>query len=117
MDDNKLSIDKENNRRSVYSIVSFILSVVPMAVLLIVFILCLIVSGGKSGDNDAGAVWWVFIVMIWIFVPVAPIISIPSVIFGVMGLKGKKKAYARLGIIFASLNILIVLFIYGWPLL
>ena len=114
-DDNKLSIDnvfEGNNRKSVYSKVSFVLSAAPIAILLIGFIFCLVVSGGRVSDNDRGAVWWLFIAMIWMLVPVAIITNILSVIFGVIGLKGKKTVFAWGGIIIVSLEVLVVLVLY-----
>jgi len=108
---------KENNKKIGFSIASLILSAVPFAVMLMGFLFCLIISGGKLGDNDAGAVWWLFVAMIWMFVPVAPITGILSAILGVIGLKGKKSVFGWTGIIFASLNILVLLLIFGWLLL
>ena len=80
----------DGNIRKSYLRASFVLAAVPLAVLICVFVFCLVLSGGHSSDNDEGAIWWLLIGAAGIFVPVAIVTGILSVIFGVKGLKGIK---------------------------
>lgn len=118
MDDNKLStnnVSKDNSRKSASSIASFVLSLAPIVILLMVFLFCLIISGGSFSDNDRGAIWWLFITVIMVLIPVAIVTNILAIIFGVIGLKRKKTAFAWSGIIIVALEGLAVLVI--WVLL
>ena len=116
VDDSELNIDNEiknSKRKSGYSIASFVLSAAPLAILLMVFVFCLIVS---VVIPDAGSViWWLLIGAIPIFIPVAIITNTLSIIFGVKGLKGKKTGFAWAGIMIVPLEVLAVLVI--WRLL
>ena len=105
-----LNVDK--NKKSGYSKASFILSVVPLAFLLLVFIISFIISGGGASDNDRGAIWWLFIAAIFIFIPAAAIANILSVIFGIKGLKNKKTVFAWAGIAIVALELLAVLLLF-----
>lgn len=115
MDDNKLNTDnifKHNNRKSGFSIASFVLPLIPITILLIGFLFCFIISEGSISDNDGGAVWWLFLAMIFILVPVTIITDILSIIFGIIGVKSKKTVFGWVGIIIASLEFLAVLLIW-----
>lgn len=101
-------ISDEQNRKSGWSIASFILSAFPIAILLMGFLFCLIASG-----MGLGAIWWLFIALIWIMVPVTIIANIVSVILGVKGLKIKKTIFAWAGIIVVLIEIIAVILIYG----
>ena len=59
-----------------FSKVSLVLSVVPISILLIVFLFCLVVSGGNVSENDMGAVWWLMVVTIHILRAYPIIISL-----------------------------------------
>ena len=109
-------MNNDTDKKSGFSIASIIISVLPLAILLLVFLICLIVSGGASGDNDRGAVWWLFISTIWIIIPVASITSILSVIFGILGLRRKKTAFAWTGIIIVCLEVVAALLAFAWLL-
>jgi len=101
----------DKKRKRGYSIASFVLSTGPLAVLLIVFVFCLLVS---LVIPDAGSViWWLLIAALPILVPVAVITNMLSIIFGVKGLKGKKTAFAWAGIIIVSIEVLAGLVIWG----
>ena len=119
MDDNRLNIGNVPiyiNKRSRFSIASFVLAAAPIAVLLLVFIICLIISGGGSSDTDRGAIWWLFIASIWIVGMAAIITNILSVIFGIVGLIKKKTVFAWVGIIIVSFEVvavIVVLLILG----
>jgi len=107
--DNNLStvyVVEDKNKKSGFSKASFILSVAPIAFLLIVFIISFIISGGGASDNDRGAIWWLFIAAIFIFIPVAGVANILSVIFGIKGLRNKKTVFAWAGIAIVSLEVL-----------
>lgn len=108
-----VDMSDEKNRKGGYSIASFILSAFPIAILLIGFLFCLIVSGGGVSDNDGGVIWWVFVVLIWIMAPVTIIANIVSVILGVKGLKIKNTVFAWAGIIVVLIEIFVVILIYG----
>jgi len=110
--DNNLStvyVAEDKSRKSGYSKASFILSVAPLAFLLVIFIICFIISGGGSSENDRGAIWWLFIAAISISIPVAAVTNILSVVFGIKGLKYKKTVFAWAGIAIVSLEVLAVL--------
>jgi len=114
-DDNGQSVfstSKNNSRISGYSIASFILAVVPVVILLAGFLFCLVVSGGNLSDNDSGAVWWIFIAMLIVMVPVTGIANILSVIFGIIGLKKKKTVIAWVGIAVVAIELVAVPLIY-----
>jgi len=113
--DNYLSavnVVEDKNKKSGYSKASFILSVAPIAFLLIVFIISFIISGGGASDNDRGAIWWLFIAAIFIFIPVAGVANILSVIFGIKGLRNKKTVFAWAGIAIVSLEVLALLVLW-----
>ena len=99
----------DTNKKNKFSIASFVLAAAPIAVLLLTFIVCFIFSGGGFSDNDMGAIWWLFIAMIWIVGMAAIITNILSVIFGILGLIKKKTVFAWVGIIIVSLEVLAVL--------
>ena len=53
-----------------------------------VFLLCFIMSGGSTSEADDGAVWWLVIIYCWMAeLP----IMIASIIFGIKGLKDENK--------------------------
>ena len=99
-----------------YSKASFLLSAVPLAVLLIVFLVCLIISGGEASDNDRGAIWWLFLAALWVVGPVAAVTDILSVIFGIIGLKRRKTRFAWAGIGIVVAEIAAVLLIWAFVL-
>ena len=106
--DNNLStvnVIEDKNKKRGYSKASFILSVAPIAFLLIVFIICFIISGGGASE-DTGAIWWLLIAAIMISLPVAAVTNILSVVFGIKGLKNKKTVFAWAGIAIVSLEVL-----------
>jgi len=111
MDNNQSTVNValEKSRISGYSKASFILSVAPIAFLLLVFIISFIISGGGASDNDRGAIWWLFIAAIFIFIPVAAVANILSVIFGIKGLRNKKTVFAWAGIAIVALELLAIL--------
>ena len=104
----------DHNRKSGYSIASFILAVAPITILLLVFLFCLVISGGKSSDNDQGAIWWLMVAAVVTLVPVSIITNILSIVFGVIGIKRQKPAFAWAGIMIVSLEVLSVLGFWVW---
>jgi len=108
MDNNLTTVNmvENKNKKSGYSKASFILSVAPIAFLLLVFFICFIISGGGASDNDRGAIWWLLIAAIMISLPVAAVTNILSVVFGIKGLKNKKTVFAWAGIAIVSLEVL-----------
>ena len=104
-----------NNKKLFFSIASFVLAAAPIAILLAVFLFCFIASAADPSGNIGSAVWWLFIAAVIIFVPVAAIAGILSVIFGILALRGKKTvlAWAGIGIVFFELlAVLAVLLVY-----
>ena len=120
MDNDKSSIDnvsEDNNRSNVYSKISFILAVIPIAVLLIGFIYCLLAYQEVFGKSGGAAIWIAFsLVAVSVISPVGMIMNILSVIFGVIGLKRKKTAFAWLGIKIACINVMVAMLILGFLL-
>jgi len=104
-----VNVLEDKNKKSGFSKASFILSVAPIAFLLLVFIISFIFSGGGAADNDRGAIWWLFIAAIFIFIPVAAVANILSVIFGIKGLIYKKTVFAWAGIVVVILEVLAVI--------
>jgi len=114
MDDNlgAVSVVEDKTKKSGYSKASFILSVAPIAFLLLVFIISFIISGPGASDNDRGAIWWLFIAAIMIFIPVAAVTNILSVIFGIKGLLYKNTVFAWTGVTIVFLEILALLLLW-----
>jgi len=110
---NVTSWSKKPRSISGYSIASFFLSASPLAIVLMGFLFYLLVSGGSTSENDMGAVWWFFIFLIWIIVPIALIANILSIIFGIKGLKIKKTIFAWAGIAIVILEILTPIAVIG----
>lgn len=108
-----VDVSKNSGRKNGYSIASFILSATPPVILTIGYLFCLIFSGGGVSDNDGGAIWWLFVILIWILVPVAIITNILSLIFGAIGIKANKTVFAWSGITIVALEILAVLLFSG----
>jgi len=105
----------KNNRNNRYSRTSFLLSAIPLTVLIIGFLFCLMVSGGSLSEADSGAVWLLFVFLICIIGPVAIITNILSVVFGIRGLKIKKTVFAWSGIAIVAIEVLaIFLLILGF---
>ena len=114
--DYEKGVNEMNNtsQKSGYSVASLISSSAPIAILIIGFLVCLALSGGKISDNDSGAAWWYFIALIMVFVPMALIGNILSIIFGVMGLKRKRTLFAWAGIIVVLLEVLAAVCFVLW---
>ena len=102
---------KDKNRKSGFSTASLLLSVTPIAFLLIVLGGFRIVDEVGLNDNKLTASGWLIFLLIWVLPVVAIISGILSVIFGVVGLKKKKTMFAWVGIIIVSLEVLYVLWI------
>ena len=106
--------EKNNGTRerpNSFTIASFVLAISPLVILLAGYLICLILSGGRTSDNDAGAIWWVFVVLVMILVPVTLISDIVSAGLGIMGIKrqkGRKTLFSFMGIIIVGLEILTV---------
>ncbi len=59
-------------------------SIVFTMIPIVLWVTCLIISGGDGSENGPGMVWWFMVMYYWSFgVPLA----ILSIIFGIMGLK------------------------------
>lgn len=101
------------NGKNRESKISLILASLPVAIVIIVFLFCLVVSGGSTSENDMGAVWWIFVVSIWIMTPVTIIMNILSVYYGVKGLREKHTKYAWVGITIVLIELIIAILIYG----
>ena len=93
-----------------YATASLITALIPLAVLALGFLFCLAMSGGQSGDNDRGAIWWVFIMILMLLVPLTVVVNIISIVFGVIGIKKQKSGktfFTFSGIIVAPLELII----------
>lgn len=110
---NVIDSHKKSNSKNKDSIISLILAASPVAIVLIVFLFCLIVSGGNNSENDMGAVWWIFVVLIWIMIPVTIIANILSIFYGVKGLREKNTKFAWVGITIILLELILAILIYG----
>ena len=98
-----------------FSALSLVFAAAPVLALLLVFTVCFALSGGDLSDNGDGAVWWLFLAALVIFIPVAAAAGIASLAFGVIGLKSGKSAFAFSGIAIVALEaaaaaVLILLF-------
>ena len=96
----------ENAKYIKYGKISFILAIAPMIVLFIGFLFCLIGSGGGNSDNDGGAIWWLFVFLIWILIPTTFFTSVSSIYLGIKSLKQNKLLLVRLAIAMSSLQLL-----------
>jgi len=95
-DINDLSNSNENdmktqNKSKVTGIISLILALIPY----LLFIFCLIASGGSLSEADDGAVWWLFVM----YAPFSIPIAITSYICAVVSSKNKKNKLATISII------------------
>ena len=101
------------DRPNSFTITGFILAAAPVVILLLGFLFCLVFSGGQSGDNDMGAVWWLFVILLWFLIPITAIADAVSVILSIVGIRrrrGKKKTlFTYSGFIIIALELLAVL--------
>ena len=104
-------IADNGSKNSGYSRASFILSALPITILLIGFLFCLLVSVVVPGSGSV--IWWLFIILLYIAVPLTLITNILSVIFGIKGLKIKKTAFAWSGIGIVAFEVIAVLLAVG----
>lgn len=88
------------------SIASFIMAITPI----LIFLYCMIASGGSFNENGAGAVWLYLMLYYWSFIGV--VFAILSVIFGVMGLKGQYRKLAIVSLCIKMLTLALLLFSY-----
>ena len=107
--------EKSRKRRTRCSIVSLVLAAAPLAVTLAVFLACLFFALFVEGAGSV--IWWVMIAMVPILGPVTIVTCVLAVIFGIIGLKGRKTVLAWSGIAVVILEVLIALLILGWLLL
>ncbi|MBR2754102.1 hypothetical protein IKF28_02950 [Candidatus Saccharibacteria bacterium] len=71
---------KKKQDCKVWSILSIMATMIPI----ILWVYCLIASGGSASENGPGAVWWLMIMYYWsLGIPLA----VMSVAFGIEGLK------------------------------
>jgi len=103
------NVSKVQKSQSAFAKASFILAVVPPAVLFIVFIFSFIISGGFSPNDAGGAIWWVLIAAVTIIAPIAAVTGVLSVIFGIIAIIRTKTVFAWVGIIIIIVEILGVL--------
>ena len=96
----------ENAKYIKYGKISFILAIAPIAVLFMGFLFCLIGSGGGNSDNDGGAIWWLFVCLIWVLIPTTLVTSVSSIYLGIKALKENKLLFTRLAIAISSLQLL-----------
>lgn len=89
-----------------YEKISFILSMIPIAALVEAFLFCFISSGGSLSEAGGGAVWWLFIIFLWLLVPTATVLGVISLIFGIISLKAQKSKLSYISICIAVLDIL-----------
>lgn len=86
---------------TVWPAVSFVTAVVPV----ILWVYCLVVSGGSLNEGGSGAVWWLMIIYYWtIGIPLA-IISVVS------GIKGLKTGLWKLAILSLLLKVALIILI------
>lgn len=75
----KIEQEKKQDRKK-WSVLSIVATIIPI----MLWIYCLIVSGGSASENGPGAVWWLIIMYYWsLGIPLAVI----SIKFGIIGLK------------------------------
>lgn len=75
----KIEQEKKQDRK-IWSVLSIVATIIPI----MLWIYCLIVSGGSTSENGPGAVWWLIIMYYGsLGIPLAVI----SIAFGIIGLK------------------------------
>jgi hypothetical protein len=93
---------KEENKRHIFAYVALCTSLIPI----IVFLYCLIESGGSGDESGAGAVWWLmFIYCISLGVPVFVI----SVVFAALGINSKKKKLAIISLAITLMPVVLII--------
>lgn len=94
----KIEQEKKQNRK-VWSILSIVATVIPI----MLWIYCLVVSGGSTSENGSGAIWWLMIMYYWsLGIPLAVI----SIAFGIIGLKTSLR---WLSVISLSLKVIMII--------
>ena len=97
----KTEQEKKQDRK-VWSILSIIATIIPM----ILWVCCLIVSGGSASENGPGAVWWLMIMYYWsLGIPLAVI----SIAFGIVGLKTSLRWLSIISLLFKATMIIAIL--------
>lgn len=109
---NTTDVAIKSNSKKWYSMASFILAASPLAILLIGFLFCLFVSVSSS-NNEMWAIWWIFIFLIWIMIPITVVVNIVSVVFGIKGIRANRTRFSWAGIIIILLEIIIFVSIAG----
>jgi len=94
---------KKIKRSRILAIISFLLSIVPIAI----YIYCEIASGGSGNESEEGAVWWYFVIY-WLFAGIP--VMLVSLITGIISFILKKNILAPISLFIALLPFLILLF-------
>lgn len=89
--------------RKVWSILSIIATIIPI----ILWVYCLIVSGGSQSENGPGAVWWLVVMYYWsLGIPLAVI----SIKFGIAGLKTSLRWLSIISLLLKATMIIAIVF-------
>lgn len=102
-------IYKKYVNKDTYSLVSFILAVSLIAILLVGFLFCFIVSFGSFSENGMSAVWWLFVFLIWAMIPLTFVANILSIFFGIKALLIKRSIFSLVGIMIVLLEVIAVI--------
>jgi len=102
---NRGSAATDDKKNKAFSKASLILALAPLAILLIGFLFCLFLSSPAVFGDDQGVIWWIFIALITVMIPVAIVTNTLAVIFGILGLRTNKSLFGWLGIIIAALEV------------
>ena len=91
---NEITNDSQKSK----SKVALVLSLIPV----IIFLFCLIYSGGSTSEGGVGAIWWI---AMFYFMTVGVPLYVASLILGIESYKAERN---RLSLISIILNILLV---------
>jgi hypothetical protein len=87
--------------RKVWSTLSIVATIIPI----VLWVYCLIVSGGSISENGPGAVWWLMIMYYWsLGIPLVVI----SIAFGIVGLKTSLRWLSIVSLLLKAVRIIAI---------
>ena len=96
----KIEQEKKQDRK-VWSILSIVATIIPI----MLWVYCLIVSGGSGSENGPGAVWWLMVIYYWsLGIPLAAI----SIAFGIVGLKTSLRWLSIISLLLKAMMIITI---------
>lgn len=99
---------KKQHKPSFFAITSFILAIAPIIILLLIFVILVLVSGGSFLGDVGGALWPLFLILLVGTLVIGLIANILAVIFGIIAIVKRKTFFSWVGIIIVAVEFLIL---------